>query len=350
LRTDSNGILRWGKLYSTDTTGNKFRGRGIPMPDSTYVIIGKGGDYFSYIKIDTAGNVLISYRMQGWWNPGDGVLGAVCLLPDNSVMVGGRSDFDPYLMKLDPQGNVVWIKTYTSTTINTDVLFNLMTASDGTIYATGTRDAPINVSSLGQLFQFDTSGNVLQAAACIDNSIVPASLSISMLGNADEVFALENSPAQGVSPRLYKIGNVLGAGCYMQSITTMVTSHTPLPQQPVIYTRNDGWAVSRDFSLTPFTLTATLLCNATSINEPAASETSMLFPNPVQPGGVVTFTAANTTAWHITDAAGRTVLKGQTAGGTVEISLSELSSGVYVFTSFNENGQLEIRQKLIKAF
>jgi hypothetical protein len=76
----------------------------------------------------------------------------------------------------------------------------------------------------------------------------------------------------------------------------------------------------------------------------------MLFPNPVQPGGVVTFTAANTTAWHITDAAGRTVLKGQTAGGTVEISLSELSSGVYVFTSFNENGQLEIRQKLIKAF
>lgn len=347
LRTDSNGNLRWGKLYSTDTTGAKFRARGLPTPDSNYVIIGKNGDYLSYIKIDTAGNVLNSYRMQGWWNPGDGVLGGACLLPDNSVMVSGRSDFDSYLMKFDPQGNVLWIKTYTSTTINTDVILFLMTASDGTVYATGTRDAPINTSSLGQMFQFDTSGNVLQAAACIDNSIAPSSMSIPMLGTSDELFVLENSSAMGAPVRLYKIGTVLGAACHMQDITTSATSHTPLPPQPVIYTRADGWSVGRDFSLTTFALTSTLQCNATGITDPAATDPATLFPNPVQTGSMVTFTATETAVWQITDAAGRIVLQGNAAGGYTPISLSGLGTGVYVFTARLENGQLHSRQKLI---
>ncbi|MCA6364023.1 MAG: T9SS type A sorting domain-containing protein [Bacteroidetes bacterium] len=347
LRTNANGTLRWGKLYSTDTTGAKFRGRGVALPDSNYVIIGKSGDFLSYIKIDTAGNVLTSYRMQGWWNPGDGVLGGISLLQDNSIMVSGRSDNDPYLMKFDPQGNVVWIKTYTSTTINTDVLFYLMPASNGTVYGAGTRNSPVNISALGQLFQFDTSGNVLQAAACIDNTIVPSSYSLPMLGNADEIFVLENGTAQGAATRLYKIGSVLGAACNMQDITTTITTHTPLPPQPVIYTRSDGWTVGRDFSFTPFALIATLQCNATGVNESSVNEAMTLFPNPVQSGGVVTFTAAGTTAWQLTDAAGRTVLNDQTTGGTVQISLSQLSSGVYVFTAHNENGQLQNRQKLI---
>jgi hypothetical protein len=347
LRTNTNGTLRWGKLYSTDTTGAKFRGRGVALPDSNYVIIGKSGDFLSYIKIDTAGNVLTSYRMQGWWNPGDGVLGGISLLQDNSIMVSGRSDNDPYLMKFDPQGNVVWIKTYTSTTINTDVLFYLMPASNGTVYGAGTRTAPVNISALGQLFQFDTSGNVLQAAACMDNTIVPSSYSLPMLGNADEIFVLENGTAQGAATRLYKIGSVLGAACTMQDITITSTTHTPLPPQPVIYTRSDGWMVSRDFSFTPIVLSATLQCNATGITEPETTAPATLFPNPVRQGGTITLSSANTAAWQITDAAGRVVLKGNSTGGAVQITLSHLSTGVYVVTALFENGQVQSRQKLI---
>ncbi|MCU0433439.1 MAG: T9SS type A sorting domain-containing protein [Bacteroidia bacterium] len=348
LRTNANGTLRWGKLYSTDTTGAKFRGRGVPLPDSTYVIIGKSGDFLSYIKIDTAGNVLTSYRMQGWWNPGDGVLGGISLLQDNSIMVSGRSNNDPYLMKFDPQGNVVWVKTYISTTINTDVLFYLMTASDGTVYAAGTRDAPVNISALGQLFQFDTSGNVLQAAACIDNSITPSSYSLPMLGNADEIFVLENGTAQGAATRLYKIGNVLGAACLMQDITTFATNQTPLPPQPVIITATDGWQVSRDFSLTTFPLTSSLLCDATAIEQPAEDEQLMLYPNPAS--GTIQLRNWNSSdkfAAEAMDVTGRTVMQTQVSNGSLDISL--LPAGVYFFRLRNLQNDAVVTQRIVIA-
>jgi hypothetical protein len=349
LRTNANGSLRWGKAYSTDSTGAKFRGRGVPTPDSGFVIIGKNGDYISYIKIDSAGNVIKSHRMLGWWNPGDGVLGGICLLPDNSVMVAGRSDFDPYLMKFDTAGNVVWIKTYTSTNINTDVIFYLHTASDGTIYAAGTRDAPINVSALGQQFHFDTSGNVIQAAANYDNTVAPGSYSISMLGNNDELFVLENGTAQGAATRLMKIGTVLGAGCQNQSITTIITQKTPLPITPVTITWTDGQPVSRDFVLSSFGLSANLLCNATAVQEPNEQPEIRVFPNPSAAGDIIRFETPVAGNWAITDAAGRVVLQGKAQEGTTLLPAQSLSSGIYIFSFTDENGKELNRQKLIKA-
>lgn len=349
LRTNANGSLRWGKAYSTDSTGAKFRGRGVPTPDSGFVMIGKNGDYLSYIKIDSAGNIIRSYRMQGWWNPGEGVLGAICLLPDNSVMVAGRSDFDPYLMKLDSAGNVLWIKTYTSTNINTDVIFYLHTASDGTIYAAGTRDAPINVAALGQMFHFDTSGNVLQAAANFDNTIVPSSYSISMLGSNDELFVLENGTAQGAATRLLKIGSALGAGCQNQSITTTMTPQTPLPITPVSITWTDGQPASRDFMLSSFGLSATLLCNTTSVQEPNESAEILVFPNPSAAGDILRFETPVAGSWSITDASGRSVLQGKTLAGTAMLPALTLSNGMYIFSFTDENGKELNRQKLVRA-
>lgn len=117
-RIDNQGNLLWKNILSGTETDKLFSG--IATPDG-FVVFGltssnsNGASAAWVVKLDLSGNVV--------WNktysePADSALRAGVLAQDGDYAIAGYTDiqgdnnYDFYLLKVDPEGNLVWNKTY----------------------------------------------------------------------------------------------------------------------------------------------------------------------------------------------------------------------------------------------
>lgn len=351
LRTDADGNLMWGKAFKTDSNEIKHPGfDGTPTYDGGFVMTSKENNKTALVKVNLAGGVDWGFSFEAW--PGAySHTKAICQLSDGSLIAGGYIDYSAYLMKIDITGSISWIKTYNSADVNMSSFYFLHALSDGSFIATGGTDAYTR-NSTSFMLRMDAEGNVLGAIEY--NYGMPPSFpeSISMTGNANELYLLESDIYTGGRPlSLIKIGNSFETNCNTSPITVSSWQVT-VPQMSSILrpvsVSNDGIEVSGN-SVNTYTISndITAVCVTTAIEE-AENSTLYIFPNPSTKSDKISFSSITSGNWTITDASGRTVSQGTAIEGTNTLPDLILSSGVYFFRLVDENGNVTANQKLIR--
>jgi len=165
LKLDANGDIEWQKLYEGYGRSWDYYTIVQPTRDGGYFVAdyvdptGTGNEDFWIFKLDSAGNILWQnlYGGSGW----DRIGRALCQMRDGGYAVAGftnsygRGSFDGWILKLDPNGNIVWQKTYGDNF--PEVLFSLHQKSNGELLAAGysSRESDemlvLNVSEEGEI-------------------------------------------------------------------------------------------------------------------------------------------------------------------------------------------------------
>ncbi len=143
IKTDANGNLIWAKTY-----GGIFNIMDVSnvsqTSDGGYIVAGRIEattatmfDVF-LIKTDANGNMQWAkvYGGTNW----DGAFSVQQTLDGGYIVAGytnsfGAGGYDPFLIKTDANGNVIWAKTYGGT--GHDMFFHIQQTSDGGYIATG---------------------------------------------------------------------------------------------------------------------------------------------------------------------------------------------------------------------
>jgi hypothetical protein len=209
IRTDSVGDTLWTKTYGG--TGFEESHSVIQDNDGGFIIAGESysfgnfGVSFSYadiylIKTDANGNVV-------WSKVIGGTIHDYCHIVQRTtdgglILMGetysfGMGGYDTYLVKTDSIGNVVWSKTYGTTSLWEVANSGHQTADSGFILS-GYRDDTTGGNNI-YLLKMDISGNLSW------------SRTMKVLGNSSGVDAIW-SDTQGNSVRQTSDGNYILAG------------------------------------------------------------------------------------------------------------------------------------------
>jgi hypothetical protein len=118
MKTDASGEFVWGKTYGGAKTDYAYSM--IETFDGNYFVLGfsqsfGGGDYDVYlVKIDPVGNLLWQKTYISWGNEEGREI--IKTLDGNFMIVGttnsNRPSQDAFLLKINPEGNVLWLKHY----------------------------------------------------------------------------------------------------------------------------------------------------------------------------------------------------------------------------------------------
>lgn len=119
VKTDNNGDTLWTKHYGGPEPEYSYLM--LSLPNEQYFVIGYSqsfgnGDYNTYlIKINSDGDTLWTRNYGGWGNEDGREI--VATADGNYVFTGTSnsqnfSNYDIYLTKIDPDGNVIWTKYY----------------------------------------------------------------------------------------------------------------------------------------------------------------------------------------------------------------------------------------------
>ncbi|HVN48046.1 MAG TPA: FG-GAP-like repeat-containing protein [Bacteroidota bacterium] len=170
LKMDSVGNIQWYKTYGTinnndqgcqiigDSCGNVIvAGLTHVGPDDHDVLV---------MKIDSAGNLLWAKRYPYSYNENaQGIIkarnGDYLIIGDSNP--GGSTTSNVLLLRIDPNGNVKWVKLYSSSDFQRPYLWGnaLVELSDGSMVMEGVVGTSSSTNVSGCLIKTDSLGNML---------------------------------------------------------------------------------------------------------------------------------------------------------------------------------------------
>jgi hypothetical protein len=166
IKTDANGNQLWSKSYGSGlfyTYGFSV----IQTPDGGFAIAGSliSATVLSnvfFIKTDSNGNEI--YHTEFGGNGSDDGVSMVLTSDGNFIIAGytdsfGAGSYDIALMKVNPNGNLLWIKTFGGT--EEDVGRSIIQTADGNYVITGTTNSFNALQTDIGLMKVDTNGNLL---------------------------------------------------------------------------------------------------------------------------------------------------------------------------------------------
>ena len=159
--------------------GNTFEffASALQTPDEGYLLTGTGLGlgYFEIdvIKVDTGGVLqwAKNYHSGSLLFPYSDQYGVSKIIPttDGNYVISGMREGDFFLMKIDPSGNIIWVKDYNKA--DGDTLLSVKQTSDGGFIAVGRTRLSSNDSLDAYILKTDAYGNY-QWGAVWDNSSV----------------------------------------------------------------------------------------------------------------------------------------------------------------------------------
>jgi len=252
IKTDAQGDLVWKKTYG----GSKpdFPYRMLPTADGNYFIIGYsqsygGGDYdVLLLKIDPQGNLIWLKTYGGWGNDQGSEIIATA---DGNYLIVGHSnslamaDQDVYLLKIDPNGMVIWDKWWGGG--NNDYGSSVKQCPDGGYIIVGTTFSA-GTAGDAYLVKIDGAGN-FGWSQNFGGSLYDEGVFINAHSDGSFVFLVRDSSSVGrdIDARVIKAdaaGNVLWNKVYGGT-----RKDTPKMIQP---TMDGGYviaAITRSFGL-----------------------------------------------------------------------------------------------------
>jgi hypothetical protein len=164
LKLNASGQQQWVKFYG-GSSGKERAQDIIQLPDNGYAIVGyttsAPAQYYDafLIRTNSTGDTLWTRRF-GAANYDDA--NSVRQLTDGGFIMGGQSNngangLDQYLVRTDPNGNLIWQKRFG--TLQTDNIECLALLPDGFVLAGNTNTAATGDD--GYLVKTDTAGNVI---------------------------------------------------------------------------------------------------------------------------------------------------------------------------------------------
>ena len=161
VKTDSAGNFEWEKYYG----GNSFEAAysAIQTPDSGYLMLGwtqsfgNGDRDFYLVKTDSYGN---QQWQKTYGNNGVDVGSGIIELRDGNYLLSGGNPTSGRLIKINPDGIVIWQKSYSYINSEINFLYWVKELDDYTIAAVGgTHNQTEN--DAGWLVKTDSAGNQL---------------------------------------------------------------------------------------------------------------------------------------------------------------------------------------------
>jgi hypothetical protein len=157
LRLDSNGDIIWQKTYINDAVPDEFYifpANIVQTLDGGYIMAGGAGHDIDFLKLNPDGgiawekNYIIGSRSQSVSNiqqtSDGGYIAAGSYLPDD------RSEQDSWIMKLNADGSMAWLKSYGESG-----------RGDGALDFQQTLDGGYIMSNGDSLLKLDSSGNIV---------------------------------------------------------------------------------------------------------------------------------------------------------------------------------------------
>ena len=235
MKLTPNGILIWAKTYGS--SGNDT-GRSIALtPDGDIIVVGTtdsfgaGGYDVWVLKLDPDGNVIWQKTYGGLEND---VASSVVVTPRGDIIIGGSTrSFGEggavWVLKLNPDGNVIWQKTYGG--ISLDETEAVTLAPDGDILVAGLTLNP-NTGIDALVVRLNENGSVVWQKA--------------YGGNKTDI---ANSIAVAPNGNIFVVGwtDSFGAGDYDVWVLKLSPNSSIIWQKT--YGGND-WDVGSDIALT----------------------------------------------------------------------------------------------------
>ena len=188
--------------------------------------VNSSGDITGSITTDAAGHVFSSggFRNTVDFDPGVGVFYLTAV---------GHDDRGTYVLKLDPDGNFIWAKTFTST--NTCFIGAMTTDANGNIYLSGRFDGTVDFDPGTGTFNITNNGTFDASFMCkldADGNFLWATHTES--NNSQQIASIVTDGAQNV----YTLGHFRGVVDFDPGAGT--TALAPFGQWDVFLTKTDA--------------------------------------------------------------------------------------------------------------
>ena len=192
IRTAVDGDLIWSNVYGT---GVGYAVKQAPLPDDGFIVAGsttpfdsEGSDVL-VIKINASGDEIWRRTFGG---PGMDVGRSITTTPDGDYLIAGvsesfsQSDFsylrdDVYLIRLTPDGDVVWQKVKGQSPDNSELANAIQKTADGGYVVTGSSQSQV------MLAKFDKNGDTVKLGDLDFSFTVPDTVGMIRLTNAREI-------------------------------------------------------------------------------------------------------------------------------------------------------------------
>lgn len=214
IRTDAQGNGLWSKTFGgpADENGNAVQ----QTSDGGFIIAGQtnsfgAGKYDVYlVKTDAQGNTLWS---KTFGSAEDDIASSVKQTTDGGYIIVGttgaiyssRVHSDVYLIKTDPNGNAIWTKTYSESSINYGN--SVQQTPDGGYIIAGTTFDFSSMRSAAYTVKTDHNGNILWTKTFEDSSHDITSTSVQL--TSDNGYTILGDSVVAILIKMDSGGNVL---------------------------------------------------------------------------------------------------------------------------------------------
>jgi uncharacterized delta-60 repeat protein len=188
LKLDSSGNLQWQKTYGGNVADTAHSIQ--PTSDGGYIVAGEtvsfgaGGPDFWILKLDSSGDIQWQKTYGGG---GEDVAFSIQTSSDGGYVVAGATeslpgDYDFWILKLDPSGNIQWQKIYGETAFEEAV--SVQQISNGRILVAGQSLSYGSGSGDVWILRMNSNGEIDPSCVVFDTFAVPAMTSVSPGGGA----------------------------------------------------------------------------------------------------------------------------------------------------------------------
>lgn len=355
VRMDPDGNVLWARSFITDDPDtSKVPTFDFGIDDNGGLIITeKANADMMLIRTDADGNVLWSHRYPSGLYTHTKI---AVPLANGDLLCSGYSD-SPFAARLDPAGNILWMRNYAMTGI-WDGFHRIIELDGGDILLSArcnSTGSPMTSSDL--MLRIDANGTPLGRIQLTTDLLAPA-MELVGLNNGMLVFGGQATvPVDGgydVYHMLWRVDASLDATCGVDPALVPVTT-TDL--EPLV-TMTDGCnATDRLVDLASFPVdvvnavyAATDLCAMiTNVHEQDALPVVAVFPSPVVQGGNATIELdGDADRIEVLAADGRIVASiAVNARPRLQLATNGWSSGLYVVRATDRDGVLRASARLI---
>jgi hypothetical protein len=345
IKVNQAGDTVWTRIIGG--TGNTVGTKVIQTPDSGYVVcgftsaFGAGGHDFLLMKLDFDGNMI---WVKAYGGPGDDYAWGLQPATDGGFVISGHTrsfgqgDYDVLLIKTDDAGNLLWSKTYGG--VKRDLSFSVRETADRGFIIAGASDSFGPDSSDVYLIKTDSTGNLQWSRIYGGPGKDQGNAVCGMPGGGYFVSGWTRSfGSGGYDVYLIRTDSSGHSGCNENSPAT-VSAIPPTQQFSSFLPSTSGVIVVDPKVINVVGGVITAICHTGMSETSIGFNDEFIYPNPSN--GIVnvkcSFPLNETPALQLFDTMGKLIYREKLNDCKTFLDLSAVSDGLYMCLLVNKHG------------
>jgi hypothetical protein len=341
VRLDGDGDISWARSFITDDPDtNKVPTFGFGLTsDGGMLVTEKANTDMMLVRVDASGQAVWSHRYSTYiyTHTKDALQ-----LANGDLLVCGYNDM-PFAARLDPDGNVIWMRGYGNSDIY-DGFQRLFELPNGDLLFSPSALHEWETATV--LLRTDASGTPIDLMS-LNGDLLPGKMELIGMSTGQLVLGGEAiAPVGGGFESFHQLWRVdpvdLPCGVEFQSGSTVF-----FEDQADMVTMSDGCNVtdrivnvsSANLPVTPAIYTAQDLCALiTGMEEMGTRHAPTVYPSPIGAGVALTVQADPGTSVQLLSYDGRLLMQAVLRSNSVQLGTTGLSPGMYLIRLADANG------------